>query len=102
MRAAQAYLETPERPDDLVGVFGASETVQTFTNDRAKIRAALQTASERAASFQNLSREGTGTGARPMSARRRGAATSRPIVTAATVVRDLRGRSKRNSARSTT
>ncbi|MBK5297575.1 MAG: VWA domain-containing protein [Vicinamibacteria bacterium] len=66
MKAAQAYLETPERPDDLVGVFGSSVTVQTFTNDRAKIRAALQTAAERATSFQNLSREGTGTGARPI------------------------------------
>ena len=87
-RAAQAYLETPERPDDLVGVFGGSETVQTFTNDRAKIRAALQTASERAA-FQNLSREGTGTGARPNV----GAATRGGDIEVdrygATVLRDL-------------
>lgn len=69
MKAALAYLETPERPDDLVGVFSLDlslETLQAFTNDRTKIKAAIETAAARATSFQNLSREGTGTGAQPI------------------------------------
>ena len=54
-RAALTYLETPERPDDLVGVFSLGngmKTIQTFTNDRDQLRSAL-----RAAAMETTSRE---------------------------------------------
>jgi VWFA-related protein len=55
IRAASTYLETPERPGDLVGVFSAGlalNTVTTFTNDRAALRKALD-----AAAMQTTARE---------------------------------------------
>jgi VWFA-related protein len=55
IRAATTYLDTPERPGDLVGVFSAGlalNTVTTFTNDRTVLRKALE-----AAAMQGTARE---------------------------------------------
>jgi VWFA-related protein len=55
IRAASTYLDTPERPGDLVGVFSAGlalNTVTTFTNDRTALRKALD-----AAAIQGTARE---------------------------------------------
>jgi VWFA-related protein len=55
IRAASVYLDTPERPGDLVGVFSAGlalSTVSTFTNDRTALRKALD-----AAAMQGNARE---------------------------------------------
>jgi VWFA-related protein len=46
-RAARSYLETPERPDDYAGVFIVDTglaTLQTFTNDRARVAEAIEKA----------------------------------------------------------
>jgi VWFA-related protein len=51
MSGARTYLETPERPEDLVGIFrfgNSVETIQTFTNDRARLKRALEDEATRA------------------------------------------------------
>lgn len=50
IRGANTYLETPPRPDDLVGIFSLEnslQTIQTFTNDRERLRQALEAAAMR-------------------------------------------------------
>lgn len=52
-KAARSYLDRPQRGDDFVGVFSvdlALETVQTYTNDRRKLAAALDEVAVRVAS----------------------------------------------------
>jgi VWFA-related protein len=62
IRAASTYLETPERPGDLVGVFSAGlalNTVTTFTNDRAQLRKALDAAARQTTAREVDTRLGT-------------------------------------------
>ena len=66
--AALNYLETPERPDDFVGVFVANlalETIQTFTNDRGRLRRAIDIAATRATSGSDHGSTGISVGAAP-------------------------------------
>jgi VWFA-related protein len=62
IRAASTYLETPERPGDLVGVFSASlalNTITTFTNDRAELRRALEAVTRQTTAREVDTRLGT-------------------------------------------
>ena len=59
IRGANTYLETPERPDDLVGIFSLGNslrTIQTFTNDRERLRQALQASATRTNSSEKDAR----------------------------------------------
>jgi VWFA-related protein len=50
-RAAKAYLDTPYRANDYAGVFlidQTLETIQTYSNDRARVGAAIEEAASRA------------------------------------------------------
>ena len=66
--AALSYLQTPERPDDFVGVFVADlalETIQTFTNDRSRLREGIEAAAIRATGGSDYGRIGISVGAAP-------------------------------------
>jgi VWFA-related protein len=66
-RAALAYLDTPPRPNDYAGVFLIDqrlETIQTYTSDRAKVRAAIDDAASRATSLFDRGLTTLGGGAR--------------------------------------
>jgi VWFA-related protein len=52
-RGAQSYLTQPYRPDDFIGVFFIDlslHTLQTYTNDRGRLKVAIEAAAERATS----------------------------------------------------
>lgn len=60
-RAALSYLERPYRPDDFIGVFLVDlslQTLQTYTNDRGRLKLAIDAAAHRATSVfgRNASR----------------------------------------------
>jgi VWFA-related protein len=64
-KAGLSLLEGSDRDDDLIGVFLLDlslQTLQTFTNDRERLRTAMQRATESATSFDSINRIGPGAG----------------------------------------